>query len=464
MQISQSGWQWGNPTPQGNTIRAMDFIAGAATRSATPAPRSGPTTAARHGRACDRHIAGPRASRRSRPTSSSILGGDGCVVRRSDDGGGTFRKIYVLAETDCPEPVTAAHFVTPEVGYLMLRNGNVLRTTDGGETSAAAPPSPARPAAPAAASGVPADALFTTPDAGLVFIGGTQHRVPHDRRGRVVAARAGLRGNVQRVKRRRRDHLRVRAEHAAALHRRRPDLARRGAGTGDTSPASAARPTELCLMSTEGGDAAAHRERRRDDRADHGVDRPLFAAGLPVPHTRGRGGSGRRDGRSDDGGTQLRARRRRHRGLLPVRPAARAAPTRVALGARGHSRARPTAAELEGLNVATSADMQDTSFASAIRAMRWTSAAACSARATAARAGRRSTRARPRRRGGDDLGRPGPARRAARGPPRRGRRQFNVSPARPLAARSTTSTAPERDLRLRRGPVRTTSAGTAGRP
>ena len=28
VQVSQSGWQWGNPTPQGNTIRALDFNAG----------------------------------------------------------------------------------------------------------------------------------------------------------------------------------------------------------------------------------------------------------------------------------------------------------------------------------------------------------------------------------------------------------------------------------------------------
>ena len=28
VQVSQSGWQWGNPTPQGNTIRAMDFNQG----------------------------------------------------------------------------------------------------------------------------------------------------------------------------------------------------------------------------------------------------------------------------------------------------------------------------------------------------------------------------------------------------------------------------------------------------
>src|SRR5687768_11907495 len=28
VQVSQSGWQWGNPTPQGNTLRAIDFNAG----------------------------------------------------------------------------------------------------------------------------------------------------------------------------------------------------------------------------------------------------------------------------------------------------------------------------------------------------------------------------------------------------------------------------------------------------
>ena len=28
VQVSQSGWFWGNPTPQGNTLRAVDFQAG----------------------------------------------------------------------------------------------------------------------------------------------------------------------------------------------------------------------------------------------------------------------------------------------------------------------------------------------------------------------------------------------------------------------------------------------------
>src|SRR4051812_45415829 len=28
VQVSQSGWFWGNPTPQGNTLRALDFLSG----------------------------------------------------------------------------------------------------------------------------------------------------------------------------------------------------------------------------------------------------------------------------------------------------------------------------------------------------------------------------------------------------------------------------------------------------
>ena len=61
-----------------------------------------------------------------------VLGGDGCVVRRSDDGGTTFRKVFVLTEIGCPDPVAAVTFVDPQTGYLVLRDGNVLRTADGG--------------------------------------------------------------------------------------------------------------------------------------------------------------------------------------------------------------------------------------------------------------------------------------------------------------------------------------------
>ena len=94
-------------------------------------------------------------------------------MRRSDDGGQTFRKIYVLAETNCPEKVSAAYFITPQVGYLLLQNGNVLRTTDGGESFGRGTAIPGTPGSSGGGQGVPADAIFSTADAGVVFLSGT---------------------------------------------------------------------------------------------------------------------------------------------------------------------------------------------------------------------------------------------------------------------------------------------------
>ena len=102
-----------------------------------------------------------------------VLGGDGCVVRRSDDGGATFHKMFVLAETNCPDRVAASFFVTPQVGYLLLRDGNVLRTTDGGQTFGRGTAVPGTPASAAGGQGSPADAIFTSTDAGIVFLSGT---------------------------------------------------------------------------------------------------------------------------------------------------------------------------------------------------------------------------------------------------------------------------------------------------
>src|ERR1700754_1235825 len=135
VQVSQSGWQWGNPTPQGNTIRAMDFIAGRgyAIGDDGTALRTDDGGATWTGLATGTSQDLTRVQAVT-PDVLVILGGEGCVVRRSDDGGKTFRKIYVLAETNCPERVAAASFINPLVGYLLLRNGDVLRTTDGGQS------------------------------------------------------------------------------------------------------------------------------------------------------------------------------------------------------------------------------------------------------------------------------------------------------------------------------------------
>src|SRR3954465_15411969 len=88
VQVSQSGWFWGNPTPQGNTLRAVDFLSGRgyATGDAGTAPRTADGGATWAGLPT-----GPSAplSRLQVVTPDVLIaqGGDGCVIRRSDDGG-----------------------------------------------------------------------------------------------------------------------------------------------------------------------------------------------------------------------------------------------------------------------------------------------------------------------------------------------------------------------------------------
>src|SRR3954453_21318248 len=173
VQVSQSGWQWGNPTPQGNTIRAMDFVQGRgyAIGDDGTALRTDDGGATWSGLATGTSQDLTRVQAVT-PDVVVVLGGGGCVVRRSDDGGKTFRKMFVLAETNCPDKVAASYFVTPQVGYLLLQDGNVLRTTDGGQTFGRGTAIPGTPASAGGGRGVPADAIFTSPDAGLVFLAG----------------------------------------------------------------------------------------------------------------------------------------------------------------------------------------------------------------------------------------------------------------------------------------------------
>jgi hypothetical protein len=175
VQVSQSGWQWGNPTPQGNTIRAMDFTpevtyavgdAGTGLRSDDGGTNwvglATGTTA--------------NLQRVQAVTADVVIAQDatGCAIRRSEDGGRTFRKIYILAEANCPDPVQVSYFVDPAVGYLVLRDGTVLRTTDGGDSfgrTQTAVPTPgsatATPCRPTRSSPAPTPAWCSSPAAAL---------------------------------------------------------------------------------------------------------------------------------------------------------------------------------------------------------------------------------------------------------------------------------------------------------
>src|SRR5258706_16215927 len=99
VQVPLSGWSWGNPTPQGNALSAIDFQAGRgyAVGAAGTALRTDDGGTTWSGLATGTSADLTRLQIVD-PDTVVVLGGGGCVLRRSDDGGKTFRKIFIVAE------------------------------------------------------------------------------------------------------------------------------------------------------------------------------------------------------------------------------------------------------------------------------------------------------------------------------------------------------------------------------
>jgi photosystem II stability/assembly factor-like uncharacterized protein len=371
VQVSQSGWQWGNPTPQGNTIRAMDFIAGRGYAIGD----DGTALRTDDGGATWAGLATGTSQDLTRlqavtPDVLVILGGDGCVVRRSDDGGATFHKMFVLAETNCPDRVAASFFVTPAVGYVLLRDGNVLRTTDGGATFGRGTAIPGTPASAAGGQGTPADAIFTTPDAGIVFLNGTSTAFKTTDAGAswtpVPAVDPGA-------------VTRMHAISPTAFYAFGPDTLLRSSDGGvswQKRPGSAGSnitglgcaTDDVCLLSTAAGDKLLRTE-------DGGTTStpvtastaPIYAAGFANVTRAVAQGAGGATVISDDSGKNYAPIGGDIQGSfqfgLRLGPAPEIA---LALGARGQlARTSDNGVTWKAINVATSADMQDTSFTTA---------------------------------------------------------------------------------------------------
>jgi photosystem II stability/assembly factor-like uncharacterized protein len=371
VQVSQSGWQWGNPTPQGNTIRAMDFVAGRgyAIGDDGTALRTDDGGATWTGLATGTSQDLTRVQAVT-PDVVIVLGGDGCVVRRSDDGGKTFRKMFVLAEIGCPDRVAASYFVTPQVGYLLLGDGNVLRTTDGGETFGRGTAIPTTAASAGGGRNVPADAIFTTGDAGIVFLAGGSAAFRTTDAGASWTPELDVQpGNVQRL----------RAVDATTFYAFGPNTLLRSTdagqswlarpiGAGNTITGIGCATPDLCLLTTDRG-ANLFRTANGGETADSitASTSPLFAAGFANPARAVAAGAGGATAVSNDGGINY----------VPIggdiagsfQFGLRPGPTdqiAFALGARGQlARTIDNGATWRAINVATSADMQDTSFSSA---------------------------------------------------------------------------------------------------
>jgi photosystem II stability/assembly factor-like uncharacterized protein len=169
--VSDSGWSWGNPAPQGRTLNAIAFAGGVGY-----AVGNGGTvlSTGNAGASWSGLTTGTTGSLESvqvlTPATVIVGGGKGCVTRISNNGGQRFTRIFNVAESNCPEPVAAFSFVSPQAGFLLLANGSLESTADGGETFARRTGIPGTPSSSGGGGAVGVAVHFFSASAGIAFV------------------------------------------------------------------------------------------------------------------------------------------------------------------------------------------------------------------------------------------------------------------------------------------------------
>lgn len=169
--VAKSGWAWANPTPQGRTLRAIAFANGTGYAVGFGGTALATTNA---GLSWSGLTTGTAANleRVQVPAAGTIVigGGSGCVTRISEDGGQVFRRIFNVAESGCPEPVASFSFVSAHVGFLLLADGSLEATADGGETFARRTGIPGTSASSGGGSMAGTDIHFFSASAGIAVV------------------------------------------------------------------------------------------------------------------------------------------------------------------------------------------------------------------------------------------------------------------------------------------------------
>ena len=167
VQVGSSGWLWGNPLPQGNTLRAMAF-AGTTGYAVGDFGTLLKTTDA--GDTWTGLPAGTFSNLTEVEAidANTVVAGGGCVARLSTDGGQSFSRIaFTPVESSCPDGshLAALWYVNAQHGYLVLNDGSVFETTNGADFATKT----AIPGTKQAGGGVvPTDAVFTSDTGGFV--------------------------------------------------------------------------------------------------------------------------------------------------------------------------------------------------------------------------------------------------------------------------------------------------------
>lgn len=132
--VGRSGWLWGDPVPQGETLDGVAFqgARGYAVGENGVVLRSDDGGAGWVGLASGTQSG---LSLLQEVDPATVVVGGGCTVRESTDSGATFHRMPINeSEQACASKVASFSFLSPSTGYIELADGSVLFTKDGGQS------------------------------------------------------------------------------------------------------------------------------------------------------------------------------------------------------------------------------------------------------------------------------------------------------------------------------------------
>jgi len=168
--VGRSGWTWGDPVPQGNTLNSVAFLGarGFAVGEFGTVLRSGDGGASWTGL--------PSGTKSSlslvqEVDSNTVIVGGGCTVRESVNGGESFQRLAINeSEANCRTKVASFSFLSPSTGFVEQADGSVLLTTNAGQTL--------QPKTPVPLNGATASKIyFTSPSTGFAVTAGAGGRI-----------------------------------------------------------------------------------------------------------------------------------------------------------------------------------------------------------------------------------------------------------------------------------------------
>lgn len=134
--LSTAGWNWTNPAPQGNSLTGVQFIGnvGYAYGGGGTILRTADGGTTWTGLYTGTGQAINAIDLIDENTLVARVGNEqSCGLRISTDAGATFtRSALPGTEASCETAIRSVDFVSKDAGYLLLADGRILKTTDGG--------------------------------------------------------------------------------------------------------------------------------------------------------------------------------------------------------------------------------------------------------------------------------------------------------------------------------------------